>query len=396
MSETFRPQPTNGHLPHLDALRTVCMALVVPLHAYYLGFPDYAWVAVLSDSFHMAAFFLISGYLAGGSLARRGASEFHAERLRSLGLPLLTIVLLLNPPTLALHELLHRGSLDGFVAQAAAQIASGKIVLHGWFLIALLIYVALTQQLSRLLSRLPWPTVPPARRGLGLLALVTLLALPAELLWRGEEGPFGLPLFLYETLRYLWAYALGLAAWHHRALFATLHRPDPAVILVALVVWLVCLTQPPRDPLAWDLLYTLRRTSSALVLIPALLWLSQRFAGRETPLSRALSQASTTTYVVQWITLYILALCLPVQNLSPHVAFWSLTALALIAGFVLHHGLVTRSRRTAWLLTGKRPSRAQAVSSAAIPSTVGRCSTSSVQLSPPSKLPNTDPVLVPK
>ena len=69
---------------------------------------------------------------------------------------------------------------------------------------------------------------------------------------------------------------------------------------------------------------------------------------------------------------------------------------ALIAGFVLHHGLVTRSRLAAWLLTGKRASRAQAVSSAAIPSTVGRCSASSVQLSPPSKLPNTDPVLVPK
>jgi hypothetical protein len=35
MSQTFRPLPPDGHLPHLDALRTFCMALVVPLHAYY-------------------------------------------------------------------------------------------------------------------------------------------------------------------------------------------------------------------------------------------------------------------------------------------------------------------------------------------------------------------------
>ncbi len=326
-------------IAYLDNLRFALVALVVPLHAYYIGFPDHSWIATLHDSFHMAALFVISGFFAGPAIDRLGGGVFRARRGRAL-LPPLLVILALSPPTYAMHLVLKAGGTDGYWAALGDIMRTGHILLHGWFLAALLIYVILAGTLLRLIRSdfaARWAArVPAPWRGVALVILATFTAYPAEALWSGTDGPLGLPLFFYETLRYLWAFCLGLAAWQVPALFQALHRPDPRVALLAVIAWGLTLGPVSLSTAGWEAAWALRRVASAMILIPICFWAFKRFANVETPATRALSDAGMTVFVTQWALLYIFALTLP-------LGFWGLSALTLIAGVALHHGVVKRS-----------------------------------------------------
>ncbi len=343
---------TPARIAYLDNLRFALVALVVPLHAYYVGFPEHAWIATLHDSFHMAALFLISGYFAAPAVAKMGGAAFRAVRGRAL-LPPLLVILALSFPTLAMHQILKTGDLSSYQAALAEVAATGNILLHGWFLAALLIYVAASGLITRLVLSAPVrriaATIPPAWQGVALVALATLSAWPAEWLWVGTNGPLGLPLFAYEAIRYLWAFALGLACWHVPQLFETLHRIDPRVVVLALVGWGMTLLPLGLSAAQWEAAWALRRIASALVLIPACLWAFRRFANFETPTTRTLSEAGMTVFVTQWALLYVYALSLP-------LGFWSLSALVLATGVVLHHGVLKRSALALEWVAGARRS----------------------------------------
>jgi glucan biosynthesis protein C len=102
-------------LPWVDHLRTFVIVLVVNLHAcvsyshvgdwYFMSereptlaakVPFIVWEGHL-QSFFMGLLFLISGYFAYVSLARRGPWRFMRERLLRLGLPALFYMLVIHP-----------------------------------------------------------------------------------------------------------------------------------------------------------------------------------------------------------------------------------------------------------------------------------------------------------
>lgn len=115
--------PAATRLPWIDHLRTLVIVLVVNMHAcvtyshvggWYVKeppepsvvekIPFLVWQGSL-QSFFMGLLFFVSGYLAHGSLRRRGPAAFARERLFRLGLPALFymwavhpfIVFVLNP-----------------------------------------------------------------------------------------------------------------------------------------------------------------------------------------------------------------------------------------------------------------------------------------------------------
>lgn len=335
-----------ARIAYLDSLRFALVALVVPLHAYYVGFAGQAWIAAVHDSFHMAALFLISGYFAAPAVAKMGGAAFRATRGRAL-LPPLLVILALSLPTLAMHQILHNGSMTGFEAALARVTATGHILLHGWFLAVLLIYVALAGGISRLIaSRVTHriaAAIPASWHGVALVALATLTALPAEWLWQGETGPLGLPLFVYEAIRYFWAFALGIACYQSPTLFEALHRIDPRVALLAVVAWALTVVPFGLSALQWEAAWALRRVASALVLVPLCLMVFRRLANTETAITRALSQAGMTVFVTQWALLYVLMLALPFSALPETLGFWAISALALGLGVAFHHLVVKRS-----------------------------------------------------
>ena len=338
-------------IAYLDNLRFALVVLVVPLHAYYIGFAEHHWIATLHDSFHMAALFLISGYFAAPAVQKLGASQFLVTRGRAL-LPPLLFILSLSLPTLAMHHILKFGTLEGYASALSTAVASGNILLHGWFLAVLLVFVLLagfmdtavkSDRLREFASK-----VPPRYAGLALVGFAFLTAWPAEILWFGNIGPLGLPLFVYEALRYFWAFALGLACWYVPTLFQALHKIDPLVVMIALIAWTLTLVPLGLENAEWEAAWALRRVASALVLIPACLWFFRSVLNFETRLTRALSETGMTVFVSQWALLYIFALML-------QLGFWSLSVLALVTGFGLHHLVVKRSSLASeWIAGIKR------------------------------------------
>ena len=343
--------PTSkARIAYLDNLRFALVALVVPLHAYYIGFAEHRWITVFHDSFHMAALFLISGYFAAPAVQKLGASRFVTTRGRAL-LPPLLFILSLSLPTLAMHQYLKSGTLDGYASALSNAVASGNILLHGWFLAALLVFVLLAGSIDTAIKserlRALASKVPSRYIGLALVGIAFVTAWPAEILWSGSVGPLALPLFVYEALRYFWAFALGLACWHAPALFQALHKIDPLIVLIALLAWALTLIPLGLSNAEWEAAWALRRVTSALVLIPACLWLFQSVLNFETPLTRALSEAGMTVFVSQWALLYVFALTLP-------LGFWGLSALALVTGLALHHLIVKRSSFASEWIAGIR------------------------------------------
>ena len=193
---------------------------------------------VMGRLVRVAALFLISGFFAAPAVQKLGASRFVTTRGRAL-LPPLLFILSLSLPTLAMHQYLKSGTLDGYASALSNAVASGNILLHGWFLAALLVFVLLAGSIESAIKsdrlRALASKVPTRYIGLALVGIAFVTAWPAEILWSENVGPFGLPLFMYEALRYFWAFALGLACWHAPALFQALHKIDPLVVLIALI-----------------------------------------------------------------------------------------------------------------------------------------------------------------
>lgn len=107
--------PPASRMPWLDHLRTFVILLVVNLHAcvtyshvgdwYFMSerepslgekVPFIFWEGTL-QSFFMGLLFFVSGYLAHGSLVRKGTGAFLRERWFRLGVPALGYMLVIHP-----------------------------------------------------------------------------------------------------------------------------------------------------------------------------------------------------------------------------------------------------------------------------------------------------------
>jgi glucan biosynthesis protein C len=160
-----------SRLPWVDHLRTFVIILVVNMHAcvtyshvgdwYFMSkneptlaakVPFIIWQGHL-QSFFMGLLFFVSGYLAYGSLARRGPDRFARDRLFRLGLPALFYTLAIHPIILLVLNPWNAnfGPPGAFYLK---YITSGRFLRSTgplWFAVALLILSLLLA-----LSRLVW------------------------------------------------------------------------------------------------------------------------------------------------------------------------------------------------------------------------------------------------
>ncbi len=172
-------------------LRGLVAALVVLGHASMpflpaVGAPAPALWQVLLDllgevltTLRMPAFFILSGTVAVHALAAQPASRFLRDRLIRLGVPLLTVLLLVNPIEVALR--ISHGTLLGrwqAVPLAAAPIpvpAPGTGMQHLWYLSTLLVLAAFAPGLVAGVRRLL------ARAGAGRATLAVVLVVVAPI-----------------------------------------------------------------------------------------------------------------------------------------------------------------------------------------------------------------------
>lgn len=235
---------STSRLAYLDNVRVLLTFLVVALHAALaygnIGLwpnwqePDSELAALpldifmaLNQSFFMGFFFLLSGFLAPGSVDRKEPGGWARDRLKRLGLPFLGFVVLLRP----LY------TLPTFLEQAPADrppywrfYLTRWDIGPAWFLEVLLVFAlvyALVRHLTPRTSGVAAPRESPLR-GVQILCFVAALAV-AYYLWGLVIGSrvyipvIGLPSPGYLP-QYVALFVIGILAYRRGWLRALPHR----------------------------------------------------------------------------------------------------------------------------------------------------------------------------
>jgi len=358
-----RHAPTTPHatrLAYLDHLRVLLTFLVVAHHcalAYAnVGLwpnwqqPQNAVAALpldlfmgLNQSFFMGFFFLLSGLLAPGSVDRKGAGTWAADRLKRLALPFLGFVLLLRP----LY------TLPTFLEQSPAErppywkfFLTEWDVGPAWFLEVLLIF-SLVYALIRYVSPTPAHVAQAPLRPQQVLGFTAVLAL-AYYLWgifvTATYMPIiGMPLPGYLP-QYMLLFAVGVVAYR-RGWFQKLpHRVGllGAGLVLGSFVPLALggyRTFDLANPLPgfhpahlaaalWDAMF-------AVGIILILLRLFQRLFDRSTPARRFLAQNAFAVYLLHAPVIVGLVAVLGSVQATPVVAFALTFVLAAPLSWIL-------------------------------------------------------------
>ncbi|QJE95854.1 acyltransferase family protein [Luteolibacter luteus] len=229
---------------YLDAMKGVMILWGIPVHACVISHSAFFHlVSDISNCVRMEAFFMISGFLSYMLVKRYGASTIMRKRVIATGIPLLTVVLLLNPVTnwLILHYQVDKAAALTpelkVVAPTLGEFFTGKIPwqffddrakitwnwhLHIWFLAVLLCLASLSSPIIHALDRTKkalrsLPSRLPDWMILSLAAAAAVfLCVVARLGYEAAIKPFTSPSFHYplRMVGYYFAFfALGMAMY---------------------------------------------------------------------------------------------------------------------------------------------------------------------------------------
>jgi fucose 4-O-acetylase-like acetyltransferase len=169
------------------------------------------------QSFFMGVLFLVAGYFAYGSLARKGPAGFARERLLRLGAPTLLYMLVLHP--LIVFAINPNGDHYGSRGAAYGQYLYRGRFLGGsgpmWFAAALLVFsVALAGLASLLPSAMTRKDTAPRAPGAGAIVIWGLAAVAFTFIVRTAEplGTSVLNMQLGYFPQYVLAFGTGFAA----------------------------------------------------------------------------------------------------------------------------------------------------------------------------------------
>lgn len=152
---------------YLDAMKGVMILWGIPVHACVVSDSKFFHlVSDISNCVRMEAFFMISGFLSYMLIKRYGAGTIMRKRTIATGIPLLTVVLLLNPITnwLILQYHAHKAAIaaptliEFFTGKIPAEFYAEKAGtwnwhLHIWFLAVLLCLAACSSPIISILDR---------------------------------------------------------------------------------------------------------------------------------------------------------------------------------------------------------------------------------------------------
>jgi hypothetical protein len=366
-------------LPYLDSLKVVLVTLIIVWHGV-AGYTDLesAWpyqdvqevrLAEVSNSllavivlpgvlFAMGVFFLISGLVTPGSLARKGPGTFAGDRVLRLGVPLVLWVLVIWPLLMAAMQ-----AAVGEATSYSWELLHGELFLDTgpmWFVELLLIY-SLGYAAWRRWR--PWHSAwddraPQLGRTLVALALgISVATLLVRLVFPLLSGQIA-HLQLWQWPQYLAMFGLGIVAAPRRWLDPV---PDPirrrcglAAVLGILAVLSVASTvlATGLDP---DVLFERRFHWAPLALAALegplvvgwsvwLLGLAQQHLGRRPgPLGRALARTAFGAFILQAVVLVGLALSLRGIDLPAEVKALTVASAGVVGSFALSWLLVTRT-----------------------------------------------------
>ena len=377
----------------LDGLRSSLMLLGVVLHAAYPYSRGASWLVrdpqrnqffqYLTSSIHlfrMPAFFLVAGFFATLLLRRSSPTEFLCERLRRIGVPLLSTLLTFNLlQTLLLQK---RGTPGAWMPsgdEARVMWSSGSVVGHLWFLVYLLVFCAILAACTQPIRRLAasrwsaWLATEAGFRlmlGLAVASSVAVVAMghlaPAVLNheYLGLVDPS-------ELLLYAPFFGVGMLLEMDETLLLRFSSPGLRSVLLGIVAFAATWFETGRHDLAGKSLHLLASSLLAWMVIRLLFGGFRKIASNASPLFRYLSDASYSIYLMHHLIIVALASWL----LAMHWGAWSKFAITLSLttsiSLAAHHFLILRYPLLRFLFNGKRWRVAHAADARTQPAGIG-------------------------
>ncbi|MGH8063229.1 MAG: acyltransferase family protein, partial [Pseudoxanthomonas sp.] len=307
----------------LDGLRSSLMLLGVVLHSAYPYSQGVGWLVRdpqrnqffqnLTRSIHlfrMPAFFLIAGFFATLLLRRSSPAEFLCERLRRIGVPLLSTLLTFN---LVQAWLLQKGGTPGAWLPSGDEVqvmwSSGSMVGHLWFLVYLLVFCTILAACTRPIRRLAasrWPAWLATGSGFRLMlglavtcsAMVAAMDHLAPTLLSHEYLGLVDP---SELLVYAPFFGAGMLLEMDETLLLRFSSPDPGTVLAGIVALTVTWSEAGNHTLAGKSLRLLASSLLVWMVIRLLFGGFRKIASNASPFFRYLSDASYSIYLMHHV-----------------------------------------------------------------------------------------------
>ncbi len=378
----------------LDSLRSSLMLLGVVLHAAYPYSQGAAWLVrdpqrnqvfqYLTRSIHlfrMPAFFLIAGFFAAFLLRRSNPTEFLCERLRRIGVPLLSTLLTFN---LAQTWLLQkRGAPYAWLPsgnEVQAMWSSGSVVGHLWFLVCLLVFCATLAACAQPIRRLAvsrWParlaTGPGFRAMLGLVVACSAMTVAmARLAPTALDHEYIGLVDPSELLAYAPFFGMGILLEMDEALLLRFSSPGPFTVLAGIAALAATWSGAGSHDLAGKSLHLLASSLLAWMVIRLLFGGFRKIASSASPFFRYLSDASYSIYLMHHLIVVALASWLLTVPWGAWSKFAITLSLAISISLAAHHFLILRYPLLRFLFNGKRlPRTARVTDAGAQPAGVG-------------------------
>jgi len=352
---------------YLDALRAVLMFMGVFVHAALGGDRVFRGIADLSGLFRMNGFFLVSGFFSTMLVLRYGAGLMVKRRLASIGVPLVAVLVLLNPVArwLMYNQYNPRVGLVDYLLGHRVDHPAGPMTWHLqlWFLVSLLVYTLCAPLVFAALTRLfatrsmEWVAEQRARTMGALLLFVLLASLVLDggylAVLRPAIVTTPADYVVHATLKYLPFFIVGMALYlDGQRLLPAFSRPAP-VLLVVTGGLLGIAELDLVGPLGSELGDELVRSVFALALVANLFAVFSRLVPRERPILRYGADAAYSVYLLHYVTIYALAALLGIGVEAHWPKLLLITLLTFAVTLAAHHFLIRRFRVLAVLFNGK-------------------------------------------
>lgn len=337
----------------LDGLRAVLMLVGVLWHAVNILSPisTFVYDSSLHESmglfalvypehlFRMEAFFLVSGFLAQMVLWRKGKAAFWRARVRRVLLPLVLGCFGVN------FLLQVFGSV--FMGYLWSNFDMWRWVMHGWFLITLMMCAAVDMAL---------PRVAMARAGfwgLALLAVVAVAGYAALDYWNANLWHFWDPVkgnlfnfFVLNTVQFYPCYAFGAWLFHRQGWLMRvddrlLWRLGAPVAFVSLVMYLQGIRVDDFFGHAWwsPLAYRVAHLFSAMGIAFILFVLCYRQTRENGRVIRYLIPSAIVIYLVHHPLVVVFGWAFDVPALGNWGYFLLVTVVTVAASFACYEGI---------------------------------------------------------
>lgn len=344
------------------------MALGIVLHASNVYAPTVAWIVddpesnpffdLLTASIHafrMPAFFWVSGFFCAMTFARSGSAGVVRSRLPRLLIPLIATVLTLN----VLQDVLV-GTKSGITIQEV--LTHGPRTYHLWFLVNLIVYVAVAALLLPILS--PRESAKIELGGWRALAYFAAIVISTYLMVLAARatGAAYVDVFGLFTVLSLAKFALhfGVGAWmYFRRDLRSRFLAVPAwafVPAVALAIYLSPLVIGHAS-LATEAAQLLH-TAAVWIAIAAVLGWCHRAFRRRTTFTSAASESTYTVYLFHHVTVVAVALALLPFAWGPWIKFALVCASTAGITLATHYLLIGPHAALSLLFNGQLPRRA--------------------------------------